>query len=169
MQHFYCINCSISIAIIAFLLHILDGVDDDFDSTGTFLSGTLNRVNKMLGSGRNNRKLMCYVAGGVVVFIIFIYYVSSKLSSSSDSNWRKKCVLVSRKMANMFFRFRLLLVTDLFQNFTWKQMLKLKKEKKCVSIWRKNSFKTEAMLWYLFYWEKYEFALLKKNREIEII
>ena len=64
---------------------LLDGVDDDFDSTGNFLNGTLNRVNKMLGSGRNNRKLMCYVAGGVVIFIFFIYYLSSKLSST-DSN-----------------------------------------------------------------------------------
>ena len=66
---------------------LLDNVDDDFDSTGNFLNGTLNRVHKMLGSGRSNRKLMCYVAGGVVVFIFFIYYLSSKLStSSSDTN-----------------------------------------------------------------------------------
>ena len=53
-----------------------------FDSTGNFLSGTLNRVHHMLGSGRNNRKIMCYVAGGVVVFITIIYMLSSKLRSA---------------------------------------------------------------------------------------
>ena len=36
----------------------------------------------MLGSGRNNRKIMCYIAGGVVVFITIIYMVSSKLRSA---------------------------------------------------------------------------------------
>ena len=64
---------------------LLDNVDDDFDSTGNFLNGTLNRVHKMLGSGRSNRKLMCYVAGGVVLFIFFIYFLSSRISSSSTS------------------------------------------------------------------------------------
>lgn len=62
---------------------LLDNVGDDFDSTGNFLSGSLNRVNKMIGTGRNNRKLMCYVAGGVVFFIIFLYMLSSKLGSST--------------------------------------------------------------------------------------
>ena len=62
---------------------LLDNVDGDFDSTGNFLSGTLNRVNHMLGTGRSNRKLMCYIAGGVVIFITLIYMLSSKLRSSS--------------------------------------------------------------------------------------
>lgn len=61
---------------------LLDNVDGDFDSTGNFLSGTLNRVHHMLGSGRNNRKIMCYIAGGVVVFITIIYMLSSKLRSA---------------------------------------------------------------------------------------
>ena len=52
------------------------------NSTGNFLSGTLNRVNHMLGSGRNNRRIMCYVAGGVVLFITIIYMLSSKLRSN---------------------------------------------------------------------------------------
>ena len=51
-------------------------------STGNFLSGTLNRVHHMLGSGRTNRKIMCYIAGGVVVFITIIYMLSSKLRSA---------------------------------------------------------------------------------------
>ena len=62
---------------------LLDNVDGDFDSTGNFLSGTLNRVNHMLGTGRSNRKLMCYIAGGVVIFITLIYMLSSKLRSSN--------------------------------------------------------------------------------------
>ena len=53
-----------------------------FHSTGNFLSGTLNRVHHMLGSGRTNRKIMCYIAGGVVVFITIIYMLSSKLRSA---------------------------------------------------------------------------------------
>ena len=60
---------------------LLDNMDDDFDSTGTFLSGTLNRVHKMVGSSRNNRKLMCYVAFGVVFFIFVIYILSARLAS----------------------------------------------------------------------------------------
>jgi blocked-early-in-transport protein 1 len=63
---------------------LLDSVDDDFDSTGSFLSGTLNRVTKMVGSGRNNRKLMCYVSLGVIFLIFFIYFISVKMSSSSS-------------------------------------------------------------------------------------
>lgn len=60
---------------------LLDNVGDDFDSTGHFLSGTLNRVQKMMGSGRHNRKLMCYTAGGVVFVIMFFYFLSTKLRS----------------------------------------------------------------------------------------
>ncbi len=60
---------------------LLDNVGDDFDSTGSFLSGTLNRVHKMMGTGRNNRKLMCYVAFGVVIFITILYLMASKLRS----------------------------------------------------------------------------------------
>ena len=62
---------------------LLDNVDDDFDSTGNFLSGTLNRVNHMLGSGRNNRKLMCYTAFGVVFVLLLIYIFLQRISSSS--------------------------------------------------------------------------------------
>ena len=54
------------------------------------MSGTLNRVTNMLGSGRNNRKIMCYIAGGVVVFITIIYMLSSKLRSADwfeDQFW----------------------------------------------------------------------------------
>lgn len=62
---------------------LLDNVGDDFDSTGNFLSGTLNRVQHMIGSGRNNRKLQCYVILATIFFIIFIYMLSSKLTSKN--------------------------------------------------------------------------------------
>ena len=74
-----------------------------FHSTGNFLSGTLNRVHHMLGSGRNNRKIMCYVAGGVVVFITIIYMLSSKLRSADwfqdpiDFWSLKKSILISNR------------------------------------------------------------------------
>ena len=60
---------------------LLDNLDDDFDSTGNFLSGTMNRVHKMMGTGRNNRKLMCYVICAVVLFIFFFYFLSSRLTA----------------------------------------------------------------------------------------
>ena len=60
---------------------LLDNLDDDFDSTGNFLSGTMNRVHKMMGTGRNNRKLMCYVICAVVLFIFFVYFLSSRLTA----------------------------------------------------------------------------------------
>ena len=59
---------------------LLGDVGDDFDSAGNFLSGTLNRVNLMM-NGRNNRKLMCYVAAGVVLVITVLYLLTSKLTS----------------------------------------------------------------------------------------
>ncbi len=64
---------------------LLDNVDDDFDSTGNFLSGTLNRVNHMLGTGRNNRKLMCYTAFGVVFVLLLLYLFVHRLSSSPSA------------------------------------------------------------------------------------
>ena len=68
-----------------------------FHSTGNFLSGTLNRVNHMLGSGRNNRKIMCYIAGGVVVFITIIYLLSSKLRSA---DWLEDQLIFDIQMIN---------------------------------------------------------------------
>ena len=76
---------------------LLDNVGDDFDSTGNFLSGSLNRVQHMIGSGRNNRKLQCYVVLATIFFIFFIYILSSKLTSSSSwttpENYSSKSVI----------------------------------------------------------------------------
>lgn len=64
---------------------LLDALDDDFDSTGGFLGGTMNRVKKMMSSGRSNRQLMCYVSLGVIGTMFVLYLLIRKLSSSSTS------------------------------------------------------------------------------------
>ena len=70
---------------------LLDSLDGEFDSTSGFLGGTLNRVKLMMGTGKSNRSVMCYVAAGVVVVIFFLYWTMGKMtdkavsaSSSSD-------------------------------------------------------------------------------------
>ena len=64
---------------------LLGGMDDDFDSTRGFLGGTLNRVKLMMGSGRSNRQIMCYVSLGVVFGLFTMYWLIGKLFSSSSS------------------------------------------------------------------------------------
>jgi len=54
----------------------LDGMTGDFGSSQGLLSGTMNRLNTMVSSGKNNRKLMCYVILGLVgSFCIFYYFI----------------------------------------------------------------------------------------------
>lgn len=54
----------------------LDSMTGDFGSSQGLLSGTMNRLNVMVGSGKNNRKLMCYIILGIVgLFVIFYYLV----------------------------------------------------------------------------------------------
>ena len=68
-----------------FYYRLLDSMDGDFDSTSGFLGGTLNRVNKMVSSGRGNRKIMCYVILGVILTIFFLYLTIKKLASGDSS------------------------------------------------------------------------------------
>lgn len=65
---------------------LLGALDDDMDGTGGFLGGTMNRVKHMMGTGRSNRKAMCYVAVGVVFTIFFFYLVIRKLGSSKGTD-----------------------------------------------------------------------------------
>ena len=65
---------------------LLDNLDGDFDSTTGFLSGTMNRVNLMVNSGRGNRKLMCYVVIGTIGLLFFVYMILGKLISSMSSS-----------------------------------------------------------------------------------
>jgi len=57
---------------------LLDNVDNDFDSNLGFIFNGRNRVNRLLQSGRQNRRFMCYLSLVLTVFLILIYYFISK-------------------------------------------------------------------------------------------
>ncbi|XP_059489514.1 BET1-like protein [Neocloeon triangulifer] len=63
---------------------LLDGLSMDFESGTGLLSGSMNRVHKMMNSGRNNRKAMFYVAGLVVTVFVVIYFGSSALFNAPE-------------------------------------------------------------------------------------
>jgi len=52
--------------------------DSDFLSTTGFLGGTVNRFSKMMDSGRNNRKMMCYVVAFLVSLFLVVYFLLSR-------------------------------------------------------------------------------------------
>ena len=60
---------------------LLDGVGDDFDGSSGLLSNTLGRVQKMIGAGKGNRQIMCYVIMLVIFVFIVIYYFIGRLKS----------------------------------------------------------------------------------------
>ncbi|CAL4160469.1 unnamed protein product, partial [Meganyctiphanes norvegica] len=62
---------------------LLDDLDNDFTSGEGLLSGSLNRVKNILTSGRQNRKVMCYMAGFIIIFLIILSYLFSRLTSST--------------------------------------------------------------------------------------
>lgn len=55
---------------------------NDFSSGEGLMMGSLNRVKNLLTSGRQNRKVMCYMSGFVIVFVIILWYLSSRIFSS---------------------------------------------------------------------------------------
>ncbi|GAB6022259.1 BET1-like protein [Chamberlinius hualienensis] len=59
--------------------HLLRNVDDDFDSTGGFLSGTVNRMSTMIARSRGNRKVTCYIGFGIAALFLIFYYGISHL------------------------------------------------------------------------------------------
>ena len=63
---------------------LLDGVDDDFDSTFGFLAGGRNRVNRLLQSSRSNRKLMCYFSLAISASLLLVYYLISRSLKSPE-------------------------------------------------------------------------------------
>lgn len=50
---------------------------------GGFLAGTMSRVKHMMGTGRGNRQLMCYVSIGIVVFMFFVYFLIRRVMGGS--------------------------------------------------------------------------------------
>lgn len=55
----------------------LDGMDSDFSSVTGLLTGSVKRFSGMVKSGRDNRKLLCYISIGVVVVFFILYFLVS--------------------------------------------------------------------------------------------
>ncbi|XP_062973099.1 BET1-like protein [Elgaria multicarinata webbii] len=58
--------------------HYLDGVDSDFMSVTGLLTGSVKRFSTMTRSGRDNRKLLCYVSAGLIVVFFILYYLVTR-------------------------------------------------------------------------------------------
>ncbi|XP_028813623.1 BET1-like protein isoform X2 [Denticeps clupeoides] len=53
----------------------LDGMDSNFLSATGLLTGSVKRFSTMVRSGRDNRKILCYVSVGVVFLFFLLYYL----------------------------------------------------------------------------------------------
>ena len=51
----------------------------DMDGSTGLLSGTMKRMDHMISSGKNNRKVMCYIILGLVVAFLIFYFVLSRI------------------------------------------------------------------------------------------
>ena len=60
---------------------LLDNIDGDFNSGETLLGGSLNRIKGLLTSGRQNRKIMCYMSAFVILFLFLVFYLLGKVTS----------------------------------------------------------------------------------------
>lgn len=58
---------------------LLDEMDTDFDSSKNLLSGTVNKIKKMMKGGRSNRRIMCHFSLFLVTFFIVIYFLVSHI------------------------------------------------------------------------------------------
>ncbi|XP_072277859.1 BET1-like protein isoform X1 [Pyxicephalus adspersus] len=59
----------------------LDGMDSDFMSVTGLLSGSVKRFTGMARSGKDNRKLLCYVSVGLVGLFFLLYFLVSRAST----------------------------------------------------------------------------------------
>ncbi|KAM7003365.1 BET1-like protein [Tautogolabrus adspersus] len=59
----------------------LDGMDSNFMSATGLLSGSVKRFSTMVRSGRENRRILCYVSVGLVVVFFLLYYMVSRIQS----------------------------------------------------------------------------------------
>ena len=63
---------------------LLDNMSSGFESTFSFLTSGNNRINRLLLSGRGNRKFCCYLSLAITAFLfIFYFLIHSALYSSS--------------------------------------------------------------------------------------
>uniref|UniRef100_G1T7I2 BET1-like protein n=1 Tax=Oryctolagus cuniculus TaxID=9986 RepID=G1T7I2_RABIT len=56
----------------------LDGMDSDFTSMTSLLTGSVKRFSSMARSGRDNRKLLCGMAVGLIVVFFILSYLLSR-------------------------------------------------------------------------------------------
>lgn len=59
----------------------LDGMDSNFLSATGLLTGSVKRFSTMVRSGRDNRKILCYVSVGLVVAFFLLYYLVSRMQN----------------------------------------------------------------------------------------
>ncbi|XP_006012267.1 BET1-like protein isoform X2 [Latimeria chalumnae] len=57
----------------------LDGMDSDFLSTTGLLTGSVKRFSTMVRSGRDNRRILCYVSIGLVTAFFIFYFLVSRV------------------------------------------------------------------------------------------
>lgn len=57
----------------------LDGMDSNFMSATGLLTGSVKRFSTMVRSGRDNRRILCYVSMGLVVVFFMLYYLVSRI------------------------------------------------------------------------------------------
>ena len=55
--------------------------DSNFLSATGLLTGSVKRFSTMVRSGRDNRKILCYVSVGLVVLFFLLYYLVSRIQS----------------------------------------------------------------------------------------
>ena len=53
----------------------------EFESSQGLLTGSLNRINYMVSSGKGNRKMMCYIILGLVGLFFLSYYLIAKVTA----------------------------------------------------------------------------------------
>ncbi|KAJ7997687.1 hypothetical protein DPEC_G00214720 [Dallia pectoralis] len=59
----------------------LDGMDSNFLSATGLLSGSVKRFSGMVRSGKDNRKILCYVSVGLVLVFFLLYYLIYRLQN----------------------------------------------------------------------------------------
>ncbi|KAL4613475.1 BET1-like protein [Arapaima gigas] len=56
----------------------LDSMDSNFLSATGLLTGSVKRFSTMVRSGRDNRRILCYVSVGLVLLFFLLYYLVSR-------------------------------------------------------------------------------------------
>ncbi|XP_072322213.1 BET1-like protein isoform X2 [Scyliorhinus torazame] len=59
----------------------LDGMDSDFLSTTGLLTGSVKRFSTMVKSGKDNKKLLCYMSVGLVLLFFILYYLVIRIQT----------------------------------------------------------------------------------------